>query len=178
VATIYYTAASLDGFIVDDGGSLDWLLTRSIDQDGQFGYRTFIANVGALVMGSTTYRWLVDHQPGDWMYDQPTWVLTQRPDTVLPDHPVTVFGGDVADLHPRLRSAAGNRDIWVVGGGNTAAQFVSADLIDEMVISYAPCSLGSGTPVLPVASEWTLADAGVNGEFLCARWRFGPATNS
>lgn len=77
-------------------------------------------------MGSTTYRWLVDNQPGDWMYDQPTWVLTSRPGIVLDDHPVTVFTGDVAELHPQLRAAAGRRDVWVVGGGRTAAQFVAA----------------------------------------------------
>lgn len=175
MTTIYYTAASLDGFVVDDRGSLDWLVSRSIDQDAEFGYRPFIADVGALVMGSTTYQWLVDNQPGDWMYDQPTWVLTSRPGAVLANHPVTVFDGNVADLHPLLLGAAGRRDVWVVGGGRTAAQFVSAGLVDEMVVSYAPCSLGSGTPVLPVASELVLADAGVNGEFVCARWRFSGA---
>lgn len=178
MATIYYSAASLDGFVVDDHGSLEWLLSRSIDQDGLFGYRSFIANVGSLVMGSTTYRWLLDNQPGAWMYDQPTWVLTSRPGIVLNDHPVTVFSGDVTELHPELRAAAGPRDVWVVGGGHTAAQFVAEGLVDEMVISYAPCTLGSGARVLPVASEWTIADTGVNGEFVCARWRFGSATHS
>jgi dihydrofolate reductase len=59
----------------------------------------------------------------------------------------------------------------VVGGGDVAAQFVAAGLVDEMVLSYAPVSLGSGAPVLPLRSEWTLAQAGVNGDFVCARWR-------
>lgn len=175
MATVYYTAASLDGFVVDDAASLDWLQSRSIDQDGDFGYLPFIANVGALVMGSTTYQWLVDNQPGGWMYDQPSWVLTSRPDIVRPDHPVSVFNGDVADLHPTLLAAAGRRDVWVVGGGRTAGQFVSAGLVDEMVVAYAPCSLGAGAPVLPVPSEWRLADGGVNGDFVCARWRFDSA---
>ena len=64
MATIYYTASSLDGFIVDSAGSLDWLLSRDIDVDGPFGYKAFEKSVGALVMGSTTYRWVVEH--GDW----------------------------------------------------------------------------------------------------------------
>lgn len=172
MATVYFTASSLDGFIVDDHGSLDWLTSREIDVDGPFGYRAFEQGVGAVVMGSATYEWLVANQPGEWMYSQPSWVLTRRPQIVAEGHPVTVFSGDVADLHPRLVDAAGERDVWVMGGGDVAAQFVAAGLVDEMIVSYAPCSLGSGAPVLPVRSEWTLVETGVNGDFVCARWRF------
>ncbi len=105
------------------------------------------------------------------MYSQPTWVLTHRPGIIATGHPVTVFGGAVTELHPNLVAAAGDKDVWVVGGGDVAAQFVAAELIDEMIVSYAPCSLGSGAPVLPVRSEWTLAETALNGEFVCARWR-------
>jgi dihydrofolate reductase len=172
MATVYYTASSLDGFIVDDAGSLDWLTSRDIDVNGPFGYEAFNAGVGALVMGSTTYEWLLANQPGEWMYSQPTWVLTHRPHIIADGHPVTAFSGEVADLHPRLVDAAGERDIWVVGGGGAGAQFVAAGLVDELIVSYAPCSLGSGAPVLPTRSEWVLVETGFNGDFVCARWRF------
>jgi dihydrofolate reductase len=175
MATIYYTASSLDGFIVDDHGSLDWLLTRDIDAAGPFGYEAFAASVGALVMGSQTYEWLVRNQEGDWIYEQPSWVLTSRPGIVADGHPVRVFDGDVAELHPQLSAAAGDRHVWVVGGGVVAAQFVEAGLVDEMIVSYAPCTLGKGAPVLPVRSEWTLTESAVNGEFICARWVAAPA---
>ena len=68
MATVYYTASSMDGFIVDDADSLDWLLSRDIDVDGPFGYQAFANSVGALAMGSSTYEWIVKNQPGDWMY--------------------------------------------------------------------------------------------------------------
>jgi dihydrofolate reductase len=172
MATVYYTASSLDGFIVDDAGSLDWLTTRDIDVNGPFGYEAFNAGIGALVMGSTTYEWLLANQPGEWMYPQPTWVLTHRPHIIADGHPVTPFSGAVTDLHPRLVEASGERDIWVVGGGGAGAQFVAAGLVDELIVSYAPCSLGSGAPVLPTRSEWVLVETGCNGDFVCARWRF------
>lgn len=172
MATVYFTASSLDGFIVDDAGSLDWLTTRTIDVDGPFGYKAFETGVGALVMGSATYEWLLANQPGEWMYSQPTWVLTHRPQIVAEGHPVTVHTGTVTDLHPRLVEAAGDRDVWVVGGGDVGAQFVAAGLVDELIVSYAPCSLGSGAPVLPMRSEWALAETGANGDFVCARWQF------
>jgi dihydrofolate reductase len=168
--TVYYTASSLDGFIVDAEDSLDWLLTRNIDADGPFGYNGFIKTVGALAMGSSTYEWLVKNQPGEWMYEQPTWILTHRSQIVQPGHPVQDFSGDVAELHFELVQAAAGKDVWVMGGGDVAAQFVTAGLIDQIVVSYAPCTLGAGSPVLPVRSEWKLAESAVNGEFLCARW--------
>lgn len=170
MATVYFTASSLDGFIVDGHDSLDWLTSRAIDADGPFGYRGFMESVGALVMGAATYKWLAANEPGEWMYTQPTWVLTHRPQIIVPGHPVTVFSGDAAALHPVLVSAAGDKDVWVVGGGAAAAQFVAAGLVDELIVSYAPCSLGSGAPVLPLRSEWVLAESAVNGDFVCARW--------
>jgi dihydrofolate reductase len=63
--------------------------------------------------------------------------------------------------------------VWVVGGGDVAAQFVSAGLVDEMIVSYAPCTLGAGSPVLPLRSEWELVSSAVNADFVCAHWRRG-----
>jgi dihydrofolate reductase len=171
MTTVYYTASSLDGYIVDESDSLDWLISRQIDPDGPFGYDMFIKSVGALAMGSSTYEWLVRNQPGAWPYEQPSWVLTRRRNIIVEEHPVRVFDGDVRELHSQLVADAAGKDVWVMGGGNVAAQFVAADLIDEMIVSYTPCSLGGGSAVLPIRSEWSLVEAGVNGEFVCARWR-------
>ncbi|KLI06590.1 deaminase [Mycolicibacterium conceptionense] len=173
--TVYYTASSLDGFIVDAEDSLDWLISRNIDQQGPFGYDEFIKTIGALAMGSATYEWIVKNQPDEWTYEQPTWVLTHRPEIVMAGHPVQVHAGDIGELHTRLVTAAAGKDVWVVGGGDVAAQFVTAGLLDEMIVSYAPCTLGAGAPVLPVRSEWVLAETAPNGEFVCARWVRAPA---
>jgi dihydrofolate reductase len=171
MTTVYYTASSLDGYIVDENARLDWLTSRNIDADGPFGYQDFMKSVGVVVMGSATYEWVTKNHPGQWMYEQPSWVLTHRPQIVADGHPVQTFDGDVAELHPKLVAGAAGKDVWVVGGGDAAAQFVVAGLIDEMIVSYAPCSLGGGSRVLPTRSEWTLAESAVNGDFVCARWR-------
>ncbi|HUO40235.1 MAG TPA: dihydrofolate reductase family protein [Mycobacterium sp.] len=174
MSTIYFTASSLDGFIVDDHDSLEWLTSRDMDPAGPFGYQAFSQSVGALVMGATTYEWLVDERPGEWPYPQPTWVLTHRPQIVRPTYPVQTFAGDVVRLHPILLKTARYKDVWVVGGGDTAAQFVRAGLVDELVVSYAPCTLGSGGRLLPAKSEWDLIESAVNRDFVCARWRKAP----
>jgi dihydrofolate reductase len=170
VSCIYYTASSLDGFVVDEADSLDWLMSRAVDKNGVFGYEAFAKSVGALIMGSATYEWILKDQPGDWMYEQPTWVLTSRPDIVADGHPVTTFEGEVAALYPAVVEAAGDRDVWLVGGGVVAAQFAKAGLIDEMIVTYAPCTLGRGAQVLPVRSEWALIEVARNADFVCARW--------
>ena len=170
MACVYYTASSLDGFVVDESDSLDWLMSRDVDANGAFGYEAFAKSVGALVMGSATYEWIVRNQPGDWMYEQPSWVLTSRPEIVAEGHPVRTFSGDVTDVYPTVAEAAGDRDVWLVGGGVVAAQFAAAGLIDEMVVTYAPCTLGTGAQVLPVRSEWALTEVARNADFVCARW--------
>ncbi|MEH3137875.1 MAG: dihydrofolate reductase family protein [Mycolicibacterium neoaurum] len=170
MACVYFTASSLDGFVVDERDSLDWLVSRDFDPKGPFGYDAFADGVGALVMGSSTYEWIVDNQPGEWPYRQPSWVLTSRDGAIAPGHPVQTFDGDVTQLYSVLAEAAAEKDIWVMGGGRTAAQFVTAGLVDELVVSYAPCSLGTGARLLPVRSEWELAEVDRNGEFVCARW--------
>ena len=59
----------------------------------------------------------------------------------------------------------------MVGGGEWPRSSSAAGLIDEMIVTYAPCSLGGGSRVLPVRSEWALVESGANGDFVCARWR-------
>lgn len=172
--TAYVTATTLDGFIATDDHSLDWLLSRDIDPAGPFSHDAFMAGVGAIVMGRSTFDWVERHraETGDaWFYEQPTWVMTHRPLETPEGADVRVASGDVADLHPQLVEAAGGRDVWVVGGGGLAADLARAGLLDEVIVSIAPVTIGSGAPLLDGHIELELADSGVNGEFLCAQYR-------
>ena len=83
---------------------------------------------------------------------------------------VRFYEGSVADLHGQLAAAAGDRDVWVVGGGDLAGQFLDAGLLDEVVVSFAPVTLGAGAPLLPRRADWRLRDCGRMGDFACARW--------
>ena len=50
--TRYYTATTLDGFIADPDNSLAWLFTRQREPGGALTYEAFIADVGAITMGT------------------------------------------------------------------------------------------------------------------------------
>src|SRR5262245_32705481 len=73
----YYVASSLDGFLADRDGSLDWLLAFGMEEFAA-GYRAFIAEVGAIVMGRSTYDFVHGEGPDAWDYEVPAWVLTHR----------------------------------------------------------------------------------------------------
>ena len=175
--TQYYTATTLDGFIADPNNSLDWLFTRARDEDGPGNYRDFIAEVGALAMGSTTYEWILDHEfkgkdPSEWKwpYEIPSWVFTHRELTVVPGADIRFVSGDVAPVHEDLVEAAGGRNVWIVGGGDLVGQFADAGLLDEVIVGIAPVTLGAGAPLLPRRIELRLDEMGRNGDFVSARF--------
>lgn len=167
--TQYYTATTLDGFIADAHGSLDWLFTREQDRDGPLNYASFIAGVGALAMGANTYEWVLRHEHGKWPYELPCWVFTHR-DLAVAHEAIKLTADDVGAVHERLRAAAGDRNVWIVGGGGLAGQFADRGLLDEVIVYVAPVTLGAGAPLLSRHVELRLEELARNGDFACARY--------
>jgi dihydrofolate reductase len=175
--TQYYTATTLDGFIADSDNSLGWLFTRKREDNGLLNYGEFIAGVGAMAMGSTTYEWILDHEFGGkdptewkWPYDIPCWVFTHRRLPVVPDAPVEFTSADAGTVHEQMVDAAGGANVWIVGGGDLAGQFADVGLLDEVIVSIAPVTLGQGAPLLPRRIELRLDELGRNGDFASARF--------
>jgi dihydrofolate reductase len=175
--TQYYTATTLDGFIADENHSLEWLFTRDQDRAGPLNYAAFVADVGALAMGSKTYEWILDHESegtdgagSAWPYDIPCWVFTHRRLRVVPDADITFTSADVAAVHAEMVAAAGDRNVWIVGGGDLAGQFADAGLLDEVIVYVAPITLGAGAPLLPRHLELRLEETARNGDFVTARF--------
>jgi dihydrofolate reductase len=152
--TQYYTATSLDGFIATEDDSLEWLFPLGDVNDTS--YPAFIGGVGALAMGSATYEWMLRHaqtvaaQAGAaWPYTQPTWVFSTRALPAVPGANLSFVRGDVRPVHSAMRAAAGDKNIWVVGGGDLAGQFYDAGLLDEIIVQVGSVTLGKGKPLFP-----------------------------
>lgn len=162
--TVYYCASSLDGCIATAEDGLDWLT----DYQGAFedesaepgpmsgggSYERFYEGVGALVAGSVTYEWVLDHLDaaggGEWPYrGKPCWVLSSRERRPPAGEGVDVrfASGPVAELHGEMAAAAGGRALWVVGGGGVASQFADEGLLDEVRVTVVPVALGAGKPL-------------------------------
>lgn len=154
VKTQYYTASSLDGFIADPNHSLDWLFP--LGDIAETSYPSFILNVGALAMGSSTYEWMLRHvvgpeaeRPEPWPYQQPTWVFTSRTLPSVAGADIRFARGDVRPVHREMVEAAAGKNVWIVGGGDLAGQFYDAGLLDELFVQVGSVTLGAGKPLLP-----------------------------
>ena len=152
---IYNTATSFDGYIADGENSLDWLF--AVEREGAEDTSIFLSGIGVLVEGSTTYKWVLEAedllgQPHKWQEfygERPTFVFTTRELPIPAGADGRFVRGAVADAIPVIAAAAGDRDVWVVGGGELAGQFLDADSLDEISLSVAPAALGTGAPLFP-----------------------------
>jgi dihydrofolate reductase len=147
--TQYLVASSLDGFIADEADNLDWLMTMPGGDEDTNPYPAYLASVGALAMGATTYQWLLDHDDGPWPYSQPCWVFTHRSFAPRTDGDVRFTSAAAPEIHAEMTDACGDRNLWLVGGGDLVGQFLDHDLVDELIVSITPVLLGAGRPLLP-----------------------------
>ena len=171
--TVYYTATTLDGYLADENDSLDWLFVQDIDNEGPMNYDAFIAGVGAIVMGRTTYEWVRAHlaSTGEpWSYAMPCWVVTHADLPGIDGADIRFAEGDVRPVHAAMVEAARGLDLWVVGGGDLAAQFAEAGLLDTVMVSIAPVTLGAGRPLFPREFDLRLVEVERNRAFVCATY--------
>jgi dihydrofolate reductase len=152
--TQFFSATSLDGFIATEDDSLDWLFPLGDVNDSS--YPEFIAEVGALAMGSATYEWMLRNADkvvaevgSAWPYTQPAWVFTSRALPLVEGADVRFVSGPVQPVHAEMQAAAGGKNIWVVGGGGLAGQFYDAGLLDELILQVGSVTLGRGKPLFP-----------------------------
>ncbi|WP_150460135.1 dihydrofolate reductase family protein [Nesterenkonia ebinurensis] len=152
---IYETATSFDGYIADENNSLDWLFTvpGGTEPDPELAP----PQASIQVMGSTTYEWVLNQlnaidAPDEWAKafgKTPVFVFTSRRLPTPDGSTVGFLNGKISDALPQLREAAAGGDIWVVGGGDLAGQFMDSQALDRLVFTIAPVALGSGAQLLP-----------------------------
>ncbi|RUQ97174.1 dihydrofolate reductase family protein [Labedella endophytica] len=171
---LFDTATSINGWIADEDGSLAWLFAVEGGDHPDDGL--FPSSATVLVEGSTTYEWLLAEQdilahPEKWQEfhgAKTTFVFSSRSLPVPEGADVRFLNGSVADALTEIRVAAGDGDIWVVGGGDLAGQFLDADALDEIRLSVAPVALRGGAPLLPRRVEsdrLRLVSAAAVGQF-------------
>lgn len=138
-----YIAVSLDGYIADSDGRVDWLSGQDPTEENMDTYPDFIKDMDTVIMGWRTYHQIVTElSPNEWVYSALTsYVITHR---ALPASERIYFvQEEPCGLVQRLKEEQG-QGIWICGGANIVQPLVKADLIDEYYISVIPTLLGSG----------------------------------
>jgi dihydrofolate reductase len=100
----------------------------------------------------------------------PSWVMTHADLPVHEGADVRFAQGDVREVHAEMTAAAGGKDLWVIGGGDLAAQFAEAGLLDRMMVSIAGVTLGAGRPLFPRPFDLRLVDVARNRNLVCATY--------
>ncbi len=136
----YYLASSLDGFIADSSGGVDWLDEVDIDS-ADSSYNEFYSNVDALMMGRATYDFI--HEYGSWPYgDKPCWVVSS--------HPIEALEGcnlqSSMDINGAWSDAIAKqtKHVWIVGGGKLVSSLIQKDLLTHIQVTIVPVLLSEG----------------------------------
>ncbi|EGU53007.1 deaminase-reductase domain-containing protein [Vibrio orientalis CIP 102891 = ATCC 33934] len=146
MANIVFIATSLDGYIADKNGGLDWLQSVPNPDNIDMGFAALMARVDALVMGRNTLDVVLSFGV-EWPYSKPVFVLsntlTQVPDGY--EDKVFLVKGELKEIVQNLNEQ-GYNDLYI-DGGKTIQSFLKEGLIDEMSITTMPVLLGGGSPL-------------------------------
>ncbi|MCP4766382.1 MAG: dihydrofolate reductase [Gammaproteobacteria bacterium] len=137
--TTYYVASTVDGFIAEADGSVDYL--SELGEPDPNPYEKFISSVDGLLMGRSTYDQVLGF--GQWPYSElACWIATNRELDQVAGNTLAIQG-DPKAMVSRIEDA-GTKHLWLVGGGKLATQFLRAKLIDRLIVSIIPVALGAG----------------------------------
>lgn len=143
-----FIAMSLDGYIADCNGKVDWLQGQQEDGEESDSYERFTRTIDTVLLGWNTYEQIVTElSVGEWVYDDFTsYVFThrQQPST----EKIRFTDADPVELVKQLREKDG-KGIWVCGGANLAQQLMAQGMVDRYEITVIPTLLGDGVRLFP-----------------------------
>ncbi len=139
-----FIATSLDGFIADKNGGVDWLHSIPNPDNNDMGYVEFNDEIDALVMGRTTFETVIGFDV-PWPYSKPVFVLSNKLKEIPESHKDKAFliNGTLTEILEQIHEK-GYRRLYI-DGGTTIRNFLKEDLIDEMVLTTIPILLGGGS---------------------------------
>ncbi|MCH8903029.1 MAG: dihydrofolate reductase family protein [Bacteroidetes bacterium] len=158
---VLYTAVSLDGFIARKNGEVDWLSDYE-NQDEDYGFMEFFNSVDTMISGNNTHKIMLELEENYPYAEKKIYVLTK--DAGLEnDEQIEYLRSkrSIISFVEDLKSDFGS-NIWLVGGGKTNAFFLEAGLIDLLILSIIPITLGDGIPLFSKAKDqsgWMLVES-------------------
>ena len=141
-----YIATSLDGFIADKNGEIEWLSMIPVTEEVQSAFTNFMDTIDALVMGRNTFE-MVKSFGGEWPYSKNVFVVSNSMNSI-PDgyeDKAELIKGSPTEIVSKLNQK-GYKNLYI-DGGKTIQNFLNEELVDEMIIATIPILLGAGKPL-------------------------------
>ncbi len=167
-----FIAQSLDGYIADKNGGLDWLHAIPNADNNDMGYTALMDRIDAIVMGRKTFETVCAFDC-DWPYTKPVFVISNTLTSISEEYKgkVELVKGPVKHVVEDINNK-GYSNLYI-DGGTTINSFLKEDLIDEMIITTIPVLLGGGTPLfrdLPAEMNFELKESKVFLEAVVQSW--------
>lgn len=140
---ILYIAMSLDGYIADPKGGVDWLTGQDLENQEAGSYPEFIETIDTVIMGWKTYHQIITElSPNQWVYEgKKSYVLTHGEHPVVEE--VEFINQPLEGFITALKNQEG-KAIWICGGASIAGQLIKSNLIDRYHVTVIPTLLGNG----------------------------------
>lgn len=146
MANKVFVGTSLDGYIADRDGGLDFLETVPNPDKVDLGFIPFMESVDAVLMGRKTLEMVLSFNV-PWPYSKPVFVLS----STMKDVPanlegkLTIISGPLKDVVKGL-NLRGLTDLYI-DGGKLIQSFLAEDMIDDLIVTQVPVLIGGGIPL-------------------------------
>jgi dihydrofolate reductase len=134
---------SLDGYIARPDGAVDFLY---MPKDYSMG--PFFATIDTAIMGRKTYDVALKMGGGGFSDSKRKDYVFSHSQPPGERGGVTFVNESPMSFLAKLRKRPGE-NIWLMGGGELARDFLKDDLVDELYIGIVPMLIGGGVPLFP-----------------------------
>lgn len=149
---ILYIAMSLDGYIADPKGGVEWLGGQDAASENMGSYPEFIQTVDTVIMGWKTYHQVTTElSPDQWVYSgMKSYIITHQ--KLVATEEIEYTEQPLEELIADLKKQEG-KHIWICGGASIVGQLIEKNLIDCYHITVMPTLLGDGIRLFEKSNE-------------------------
>jgi dihydrofolate reductase len=150
-----FIATSVDGFISNKDGNIEWLHTAGNGKEikgenADMGLNDYLSSVDCMIMGRKCMEMIssMNLTPEQWFYGNLKIIVLSNTIKIAPENlknKIEMYSGNLLKLTSKLESQ-GYKHAYI-DGGSTIQNFINLRLINEITITKAPVLLGSGIPL-------------------------------
>lgn len=153
-----YAVISMDGNLCREDGDIDWILEQDNPLKTDYGMKNFFDSVDTILMNRNYYFWLLGYDLCFSHLLKPCIMITEDDSKVAGNYeieyvriPTDDYSKAVESL--KLQKKLSGGDIWLAGDNKLIWAFLDEDMVDEIVLTMLPVTIGRGVKLFPDSSH-------------------------